>query len=127
MQNKEQFASSLKKQLEDFKNKFNQANNTLKARETGESQKIRELMNKIKDLSQQDNVNKQTLRAESEKYTEMTIKLDNLKKKSKNLEGMYQSMLPQIQCPFGHELNNPVTIIPCGHNYCLGCKKGYSK
>jgi hypothetical protein len=36
-------------------------------------------------------------------------------------------MLPQIQCPFGHELNNPITVIPCGHNYCLGCKKGYTK
>ena len=20
-----------------------------------------------------------------------------------------------------------MTIIPCGHNYCLGCKKGYQK
>ena len=36
-------------------------------------------------------------------------------------------MLPQIQCPYGHELKDPVTIIPCGHNYCLGCKKGYHK
>jgi len=24
-------------------------------------------------------------------------------------------------------LKNAVTIIPCGHNYCLNCKKGYSK
>lgn len=36
-------------------------------------------------------------------------------------------MLPQIQCPYGHELKNPVTVIPCGHNYCLNCKKGYQK
>lgn len=43
------------------------------------------------------------------------------------LEGLYGTMLPQIQCPFGHELINPVTVIPCGHNYCLGCKKGYTK
>ncbi len=36
-------------------------------------------------------------------------------------------MAPQVQCPFGHELKEPITIIPCGHNYCLGCKKGYQK
>ncbi len=36
-------------------------------------------------------------------------------------------MVPQIQCPYGHELKNPITVIPCGHNYCLGCKKGYTK
>lgn len=43
------------------------------------------------------------------------------------METLYTSMLPQIQCPFGHELKESVTIIPCGHNYCLGCKKGYHK
>ena len=50
-----------------------------------------------------------------------------MNKKSKRLEELYRLMLPQIQCPYGHELKNPITVIPCGHNYCLECKKGYSK
>ena len=54
-------------------------------------------------------------------------RLDLLQKKSKSLEQLYQTIIPQVQCPFGHELKNPVTIIPCGHNYCLGCKRGYTK
>jgi hypothetical protein len=53
--------------------------------------------------------------------------VDSLKKKVEGLHNMYYAIIPQIQCPFGHELKNPVTIIPCGHNYCLGCKKGYAK
>lgn len=55
------------------------------------------------------------------------LKVDILKKKTKTLEELYHTIIPQIQCPYGHELVNPVTIIPCGHNYCLGCKRGYTK
>ena len=58
---------------------------------------------------------------------ENTHKIEKLSRKSKTLEQLYNSTLPQIQCPFGHELINPVTVIPCGHNYCLGCKRGYTK
>lgn len=24
-------------------------------------------------------------------------------------------------------MTNPITVIPCGHNYCMNCKKGYTK
>ena len=24
-------------------------------------------------------------------------------------------------------MKEPVTLIPCGHSYCLNCKKGYAK
>lgn len=65
--------------------------------------------------------------AEKAKRKPCEEKLENISKKSKRLEELYRLMVPQIQCPFGHELNNPITVIPCGHNYCLECKKGYSK
>ena len=54
-------------------------------------------------------------------------KIGDLRSQFKVMEKIYFNMVPQVQCPFGHELKNPVTIIPCGHNYCLGCKKGYQK
>jgi hypothetical protein len=64
---------------------------------------------------------------EKDRLRQMDDKLSVLKKKGENLRNIYYSIIPQIQCPFGHELKDPVTIIPCGHNYCLGCKKGYQK
>lgn len=33
-----------------------------------------------------------------------------------------------MQCNFcHHSLIQPITVIPCGHNFCLNCKKGYTK
>ena len=69
----------------------------------------------------------QTEQESTEAGKEMSRKIACLQKKTTNLSEIYKSMLPQIQCPYGHELKDPVTVIPCGHNYCLGCKKGYAK
>lgn len=80
------------------------------------SQKIKELENNLGENYK-----------EKDKLKAFEDKIQMLKKRLENLQHLYYSIVPQIQCPFGHELNNPVTIIPCGHNYCLGCKKGYNK
>jgi len=33
-----------------------------------------------------------------------------------------------LKCSYcGGFISQPVTIIPCGHNYCLACKKGYGR
>jgi len=86
-----------------------------------------QVIDKIKkDMKDLEN-SKQSSSKEIEDLKNTSGKLEMFKKKSKNLEDLYKSMVPQIQCPFGHPLHNPVTVIPCGHNYCLGCKKGYQK
>lgn len=78
---------------------------------------------KIEDLQKKLDVET----AQKSKLRPFEQKFENICKKSKRLEQLYRLMVPQIQCPYGHELSNPITVIPCGHNYCLGCKKGYTK
>ena len=85
--------------------------------------KMSSLKNIIEDLK----AKLQVEHSEVEKMKEMSGKVEKLQKKSVNLVQIYKNIVPQIQCPYGHELKDPVTIIPCGHNYCLGCKKGYTK
>ena len=85
--------------------------------------KIEKLTQKIKELENHYGDNMK----EKEKLRRLEDKVSNLKNRGESLRSIYYSIVPQIQCPFGHELQNPVTIIPCGHNYCLGCKKGYQK
>lgn len=37
-------------------------------------------------------------------------------------------LVDSLQCQFCKQtMKDPVTIIPCGHCFCLGCKKGYQK
>ena len=37
-------------------------------------------------------------------------------------------MVESLQCQYcKSQIREPVTIIPCGHCFCLGCKKGYQK
>ncbi len=44
------------------------------------------------------------------------------------LEQVDRGVQPSLKCTYCKgTVKEPVTIIPCGHCFCLACKKGYSK
>ena len=44
------------------------------------------------------------------------------------LEKNEKEVMKSLNCNFcGKLIVEPVTVIPCGHNFCLGCKKAYTK
>ncbi len=55
------------------------------------------------------------------KLLELSKQVGRLEKSQKQLQG-------SVTCTYcSNQLKEPVTIIPCGHCFCLNCKKGYQK
>ena len=123
---KTSIAEDLHEELANLRLKHEQLRQSIKSKEFEDKERdekylhqehlIKELSKKLKELERR-----------NDSSAEAVQKFESLSGKMKSLESVYKLIKTQIQCPYGHELLNPVTIIPCGHNYCLGCKRGYKK
>lgn len=58
----------------------------------------------------------------------LKAKLEDLSKAKQDLQHKLELIQKSTSCDYcGKALKEPVTSIPCGHSFCLGCKKGYEK
>lgn len=65
---------------------------------------------------------------ELEDAAKASKQLVTIRERSSKLQVLYKQLLPPLKCSLcTKDFDKPVTIIPCGHNFCLGCKKGYNK
>lgn len=63
-----------------------------------------------------------------EESSKASKQLVTIRERSSKLQVLYKQLLPPLKCSLcNKDFDKPVTIIPCGHNFCLGCKKGYNK